>query len=296
MFESAVPGRQDHLSRPSTPKSVPLARRAGWLVAALALVLAACGPKEGASTVAAAAPSASGAVAAPPPFQAASAPPETEARIRQALAQRLPTLPPIDEVRTSPVGGLFEVRFGGAEIVYVDATGNYILQGALLRSHDMTDLTAQRVDQVTAVAFSALPLKDAIVFTQGQGRRKLAVFEDPRCSFCKRFERDLVALDDVTVYVFLMPILGPDSVVKSRNIWCAADPAKAWRDWMLEDKLPPAAGADCDAQALQRNVAFGRKHRVNGTPALFFEDGSRRAGAMPAPAVEEILAAAARKS
>lgn len=275
----------------SHPFAVPFRsglRSLGVLV--LAVLVAACGARDTSSAVA----GATGASA--PPFQAASAPADTESRIRQALVQRVPRLPPIDEVRTSPVPGLYEVRFGGAEIIYVDAEANHIVQGPMLETRTLSDLTAQRVDEVTAVAFDQLPLKDAIVFTQGQGRRKLAVFEDPHCGYCKRFERDLAALDDVTVYVFLMPILGPESTVKSRNIWCAADPAKAWRAWMLEDQAAPAAKADCDAEALQRNVAFGRRHRVNGTPALFFEDGTRRAGAMPAAAVEQLLASAARKS
>jgi thiol:disulfide interchange protein DsbC len=145
------------------------------------------------------------------------------------------------------------------------------------------------------VKMHKLPLKDAIAIKQGKGTRKMAVFVDPNCGYCKRFERDVANLKDVTVYIYLYPILGADSQTKSRDIWCAKDPVLAWRDWMLEDKLPPDARADCDAQALQRNVAFGRKHRVNGTPALFFEDGSRKPGALPAEQVERQLAMAAKK-
>jgi thiol:disulfide interchange protein DsbC len=147
------------------------------------------------------------------------------------------------------------------------------------------------------VPFAALPLKDALVVRQGDGSRRLAVFADPNCGYCKRFERDLLAVQNVTIYTFLMPILGSDSVAKSRDIWCAADGMKAWRAWMIDGQVPArvAPGTACDAAALERNVAFGRKHRINGTPAVLFEDGTRRPGAISARSVEQLLAAAAGK-
>ena len=225
----------------------------------------------------------------------AAEPPEKA--IPKALAQRVPQLPPVDEVRPSPVSGLYEVRFGGTEIVYTDAKGDFVLQGALIDTRTMSNLTDARIEQLTAVAWDQLPLKDAMVFKQGDGSRKLAVFADPNCGYCKRFERDLVGLNDVTIYAFLLPILGPDSQAKSRDIWCAADPSKVWRSWMIDGALPPkAAGTSCDVAALERNLAFGRKHRINGTPALLFQDGSRKSGALSVQRVEELLAAAARKS
>jgi thiol:disulfide interchange protein DsbC len=80
---------------------------------------------------------------------------------------------------------------------------------------------------------------------RGNGKRKVAVFEDPNCGYCKRFERDLQNVDNVTVYMFLYPILSPDSAEKSRNVWCAKDRAKAWQDWMVRDQVP-ANAASCD--------------------------------------------------
>jgi thiol:disulfide interchange protein DsbC len=135
-----------------------------------------------------------------------------------------------------------------------------------------------------------------VVIKQGSGTRKLAVFVDPNCGYCKRFEKDLATIKDVTVYAFLYPILGPDSDAKAKAIWCAKDPAKTWREWMLNGATPPRSMGDCDAGALERNVAFGKKHRVQGTPALVFEDGTRVPGAVSAAEVEKQLAESARKS
>lgn len=220
-----------------------------------------------------------------------------EAAIRKALTERIPRMPAIDEVRPTPIPGVFEVRYGGTDIIYSDATGEHIfVGGSLIETKTRTDLTEQRIEKLTAIDFGKLPLKDAIAIRQGSGARKLVVFADPNCGYCKRFERDLASLKDVTIYTFLLPILGPDSTAKSRDIWCAKDPAKAWRAWMIDGQAAPTAGDRCDSAALERNSALGRRHKINGTPAVVFEDGTRRPGAMPLEAVERALVAAARKS
>jgi thiol:disulfide interchange protein DsbC len=215
-----------------------------------------------------------------------------EAQIRKALAERLPQLK-IDEISRSPVAGLWEVRHDGAELIYSDATGDFIIiNGAIIDTKTRTDLTEQRIEKLLALTWDKLPLKDAMVFKQGNGSRKMAVFADPNCGYCKRFERDIAGIKDVTIYTFLLPILGPDSTVKSRDIWCAKDPAKAWREWMLDGDVPARAMAACDTKALDRNTAFARANRINATPAAVFEDGTRKPGALPVAMVERLLAAA----
>lgn len=210
-----------------------------------------------------------------------------EATIRKNLTDRLPNLPKIDEISKTPMPGLFEVRVNGTDIFYTDPQGNFLIQGALIDTRSRTDLTEQRVNKLTAIAYSDLPLKDAFTLVRGNGKRQMAVFEDPNCGYCKRFERDLARIDNVTVHLFLYPILGADSVEKSRNIWCAKDKAKAWTDWMIQD-MPPAE-ARCDAAALQRNVEFGRKARINGTPTIIFADGTRVPGAIDTARIEKFL-------
>jgi thiol:disulfide interchange protein DsbC len=217
-----------------------------------------------------------------------------EAAIRKNLAERLPSFPKIDEVSKTPVPGLYEVRLG-TDIVYSDETGNHLIQGSIIDTRSKTDLTQARIDKLTAIDFASLPLKNAMLIKQGSGARKLVVFADPNCGYCKRLEKDLLALKDVSIYTFLFPILGPDSVVKSKDIWCAKDPAKAWRNWMVDGQLPSKAAASCDTSVLEANTELGRKHKVQGTPGLVFEDGSRAPGAIPAAQIESRMVAALKK-
>lgn len=214
-----------------------------------------------------------------------------EAAIRKNLAARLPSLPAIEEIRKTPVPGLYELRLGG-NILYADENGNHLFQGSLIDTASRDNLTEARREEINRIDFASLPLKDAILMKQGSGERQLVVFEDPNCSFCRRFERDIQAVKDLSVYVVLYPILGPDSTAKSRDIWCAKDPLKAWRAWMLDRAAPPKAAAACDSSAIERNLALGQKYRVNGTPELVFADGVRKSGAIPAAQIERYLTAA----
>ena len=213
-----------------------------------------------------------------------------EAEIRKNLSARLPQLGKIDEVIKSPIPGLFEVRANGTEIFYTDALGNYLLQGDLIDTQLKRNLTEERIAKLTALAYADLPLKDAFTIVRGNGKRKIAVFEDPNCGYCKRFERDLQKVDNITISMFLYPILSADSAEKSRNIWCAKDKTKAWMDWMVRDVTPAPALAKCDASALMRNVELGKKHKITGTPTLIFADGTRVPGAINAEQVEKYLA------
>jgi thiol:disulfide interchange protein DsbC len=212
-----------------------------------------------------------------------------EATIRKNLAQRLPDFPKIDEVSRTPMPGVWEVRVG-TELFYSDAEGRHLIEGgSIIDTRDKTNLTQQRIAKLTAIKFDELPLKDAMVVKQGKGTRRLAVFGDPNCGYCRRLERDLVALKDVTIYSFVYPVLGPDSELKSRAIWCSKDAMTTWRAWMIDGVIPPRAMGQCDMGAIERTMAFGRKHRINATPALVFEDGQRVSGAMSGADLEKRL-------
>lgn len=213
-----------------------------------------------------------------------------EATIRKNLTERLPKLPPIDEISKTPMEGLYEVRVNQSEIFYTDAQGNFLIQGNLIDVRAQEDLTEKRQAKLTEIDFKDLPLKDAFTIVRGDGKRKIAVFEDPNCGYCKRFERDLTKVDNVTVHVFLYPILSKDSADKSRNIWCAKDKGKAFLDWMVKDVTP--APANCDTAAIARNFEFGKKNRITGTPTLIFANGARVPGAIGADRVEKMLAEA----
>jgi thiol:disulfide interchange protein DsbC len=211
-----------------------------------------------------------------------------EATIRKNLAERIPQLQSIDEVTKSAMPGLWEVRTNGADILYTDAEGNFLIQGNLIDTKQRRNLTEERVEKLTAIAFDALPLKDSFTIVRGNGKRQLAVFEDPNCGYCKRFERDLQKVDNVTIHMFLYPILSADSTDKSKGIWCAKDKGKSWQDWMVRDV--PIATASCDTAALTRNVEFGHKYKITGTPTLIFSNNERVPGAIDSKQVEQHLA------
>ena len=210
-----------------------------------------------------------------------------ESTIRKNLGERVPALSQIDEISKTAMPGLFEVRVG-TDVLYTDAEGNFLLHGNLLDTRNGRNLTEERMDKLLAVDFKTLNLKHAITMVRGNGKRKLAVFEDPNCGYCKRFEKDLQKIDNVTVHLFLLPILGEDSVTKSRQIWCAADKAKSWNDWMLDSKEPEGR-SDCDTTAVRRTVELGSQLGINGTPTLFFIDGERIPGAVPLAQIEKKL-------
>ncbi|MEO8389872.1 MAG: DsbC family protein [Polaromonas sp.] len=212
-----------------------------------------------------------------------------EAVIRKNLAEKFPAFAKIDEVTKTPMSGLYEVRLG-FDIFYTDEQGNYLLQGHLLDVKTRKNLTEERIGKLSAVDFEKLPLGDAVKIVRGDGKRKLAVFEDPNCGYCKRFERDLTSIDNITVYLFLYPVLGPDSISKSRDIWCAKDRAKSWNDWMLRNATPVTA--ECNIAAIKRNRDFGQKYNITGTPTLIFANGSRTPGAVSAQEVEKMLVSA----
>jgi thiol:disulfide interchange protein DsbC len=198
--------------------------------------------------------------------------------VKAALRKKFPDAP-IDAVRKIPYGNLYEV-VGNGEIFYTDDKTTYLLVGTLVDVKTKENVTEVRQRTLNAVKFDTLPFDQAIKIVRGNGARKVAILEDPNCGYCKRFERDLQGISDITVYVFLYPILSPDSIEKSKAIWCSADPGKVWLDHMTKNASIAGEGK-CNTAAIDKSLAFGKEKRVSGTPTIFFEDGERVPGAMP---------------
>jgi thiol:disulfide interchange protein DsbC len=208
--------------------------------------------------------------------------------IKTQLAKKFPEAK-VDSVRKVPYGGLYEVT-GGGEVFYTDDKTSYLILGSVIDTKTRENITEARIRKLSALTLDQLPLESAIKIVRGNGARKLAIFEDPNCGYCKQFERDLAGVTDVTVYVMLYPILSPDSMVKSKAIWCSADKGKAWMDYMLKQQAPSGEGA-CETP-IEKVLAFGHEKRITGTPTIFFEDGERIPGAIPAAQLEQKLVAA----
>ena len=209
-----------------------------------------------------------------------------EADIKKAMEAKLGAK--VESVAKSGYLGLYEVYSEG-NILYTDEKMTaFIAGGQLIDGKTMKNVTEERMRKLTAIKFSELPLDRAIKQVRGDGKRVLATFEDPNCGYCKRLAKDLLKLDNVTIYVFLYPILSEDSLRKSKQIWCSADRAKAWNDWMVEGRAP-AGRDDCDTAAVAKNQEYGRRLGISGTPTIFFADGERVPGAIPLAKIEQRL-------
>ncbi|WP_028101401.1 DsbC family protein [Pseudoduganella violaceinigra] len=211
-----------------------------------------------------------------------------EAQLRKVLSERLGEAR-IDSIKKTQYADLYEVRVG-SEIRYTDKTGSILVVGHIFDLKTSQDLTQARIDDLNKINFDDLPKELALKTVKGNGKRVMAIFEDPNCGYCKRFRQTTLAnVDNVTVYTYLYNILSPDSATKSQNIWCSADRNKAWDDWMLNGKAAPAAPNGCTAPN-DKVLALGQKMNINGTPAIFFADGSRIAGAVDQRTLEAKLA------
>lgn len=211
---------------------------------------------------------------------------QTTDKLKATLQARLPDVQ-IKSIAKAPIPGLFEVNLG-SQIFYSDATGNYVIVGDLVDTTTRSNLTEARLAELNKVDFGSLPLANAVKVVKGNGSRKMAVFSDPNCPYCKQLESSLKSMDNITVYTFLYPVLSDDSTAKAKAIWCASDRGKTWEDWMLDHK-PPKDKASCDTSAIDKNLELGRKMNVTGTPTIILADGRRLPGAVAAKALDQAL-------
>lgn len=219
-----------------------------------------------------------------------------ESSLRKAIESTYPRVQ-IGKITKTPYGGLYEVVVNG-QIVYTDEKFSFlIVDGGLIDTKTKRDVTRERMEELSKIDFSKLPLEQAVKVVKGNGARKIAVFSDPDCPYCKRLEQqELSKINNVTIYTFLYPLeqLHPDAVRKSKVIWCAQDRAKAWQDWVFNNQLPKNGG-DCETP-LQKIADLGRGLGVNSTPTIFLSNGRRVPGAYPADELERLMGEAAGRN
>lgn len=207
-----------------------------------------------------------------------------EIEIRQSLQSKLGKL---EHVVKTPYAGLYEIMVGD-KVLYTDEQGLYLFNGSIIDLKSRTDLTEQRQHQL--FNFDKLPLELAIKKVKGNGKRRLAYFTDPQCGYCKKLEKELAKVSDVTLYLFIYPIF-PGSEEIARNVRCAKNPASAWDELMLKGVQPAAASCKTSTDKV---LEFGHSRQVNGTPNLIFADGTQVPGYLPAEELEKNLNKAAK--
>jgi thiol:disulfide interchange protein DsbC len=216
-----------------------------------------------------------------------------EAAVRRLIQMRVGDDVRIEQIERVPESSLYEVTVrgpNGPQLFYVDERVRVIVVGQVLDGRSGLNLTEERLRRLNAIEWASLPFADAITTKRGTGRRKIAVFSDPNCPYCKRFEKDLAQLRDITVHIFLYPVIRPESMPLTKSVWCSPDRAKAWNDLMLRD-IQPTAAPDCDTP-VEKLVALGRRLGASSTPTWFVETGERYSGAIPLEDTRRILDAA----
>jgi len=220
-----------------------------------------------------------------------------DTEIRQAV-QNLAPGAKVTQISKTGMNGLMEITLDGDQgpmVVYADEKGQFLLIGDLLDVKGKRNLTRERMDKLTEVKWDSLPLKDAIKVVRGNGQRKLAVFSDPDCPYCKKAEAEFAKLDNATIYVFLYPLdFHQDAARKAKLVWCSKDRGQAWLDLMLRGKVPEGK-ADCD-NPVSENLVLGARLKVEGTPAMILANGKRVPGYVPVARLEALLDAAGKES
>jgi thiol:disulfide interchange protein DsbC len=212
---------------------------------------------------------------------------QTEQQVKTEIQKKLGANTKVRSVSPAPVSGLYEVLVGN-EIFYTDASVKYLIQGEVIELATGKNITEQRQADLNRIKWTDLNQANAFKTVRGNGARQLAIFSDPNCGYCKRLEKSLQQLDNVTIYTYLIPILSPDSTVKAKQIWCSADPNKTYIDWMVNG-IAPSGKTDC-SNPLDKNLSFAKAYGITGTPTLFFTDGSRFPGAVQVTDIEKKFA------
>ena len=216
-----------------------------------------------------------------------SAQAQVDQQIKADIQKKLGANAKVRSVTPAPVPGLYEVLVGN-DIFYTDSSGKYLIQGEIIELATGKNITEQRQADLNRIKWTDLNQANAFKAVRGNGTRQLAIFSDPNCGYCKRLEKSLQQLDNVTIYTYLIPILSADSAQKSKQIWCSADPNKAYIDWMVNG-IAPTGKMDC-SNPLDKNLTFAKTYGITGTPTLFFTDGSRFPGAVQIADIEKKFA------
>jgi thiol:disulfide interchange protein DsbC len=213
-----------------------------------------------------------------------------EAELRRTLEPKLGVQ--IDGIEPGPVPGLYEVRYRspqGVQVIYVDATGNYVIQGKIYDLRAERDLTEERLRKLNAIKFESLPLDLAVKIQRGDGKRVLAMFSDPYCPACRQFERALAQVDNVTIYVFMYPVIRPENTDHSRMVWCSPDRAKAWLELAAAPKPKVPNAAKSCGDPVDKVLKLGRSLAVNSTPTLILANGERVSGGLSPEDLKDLL-------
>ena len=215
----------------------------------------------------------------------------TPNEVRATLKSKYPDVQFLN-VSATPAPNIFEVQVDKKTVMYTEASGEYFFP-TMVEMKTKRNFGQERTEELSKIDFKTLPLKDSIKITRGDGSRKIAIFSDPDCPYCKQLETSLAGLENVTMYVFPFPLAGlhPNAKEKAVSIWCSANPGELWSRTLISGQSPKTMNCD---NPIDRNIELAKSLNIYGTPAIIFADGSLVPGAMPFEQIEAKLQKASK--
>ncbi|MEK7678552.1 MAG: DsbC family protein [Deltaproteobacteria bacterium] len=194
----------------------------------------------------------------------------------------------INDIKISPVKGLWQVELTQNDkpvIIYVDFSKKYLVQAQFTKLDELGEpAPLKKVD------VKKIPLDGALVYGSAKAEKKIIVFSDPDCPYCKKLHEDIKGIvskrKDIAFYIKLFPLqMHPEAYAKSKTVICKKS-TKLLDDAMAGKTLPKP---DCKAEEVDNNLKLGEELGIRGTPAIIFPDGRLLPGYLPPDALLELL-------
>lgn len=209
----------------------------------------------------------------------------------------------VKSVKPAPARGLFEVLFekgGGIGLVFIDFAKKHLLEGQVMNLATKQPVIAHEQElpkpkQFTGVDPKLIPVQHAFTIGNPKGSKKMYVFTDPDCPYCRNLHPELIKLEklmpDLAIHIMLYPLqqLHPQAYDKARVV--LSSKSRQNLDKAFEGKeLPKPKGAEGKA-SVDAIIQFSQEQGINGTPTILLPNGSPYQGARSAEAIQKSIVA-----
>ncbi|HMK86562.1 MAG TPA: DsbC family protein [Steroidobacteraceae bacterium] len=201
---------------------------------------------------------------------------------RAALVKLLPAGSKVEDLKPSPIPGLYQFT-QGAEVSYLTADGKYFIDGNLYDMATRENLTEEVRSRARLVMINAVPESQMVIFSPKNPLYTITVFTDLDCQYCRKLHSEIAEINKLGIRVRYMfyPRTGPntESWRKAEVVWCSADRNEALTRAKAGAQLD--MNKTCGPTPVAREYALGESIGVRGTPAIVTENGQFINGYMP---------------
>lgn len=188
----------------------------------------------------------------------------------------------VKDVKMAPVKGLYEVTIQQGDrqmAAYVDFSKELILAGpiyAIATRKMISPLPAQVPIKLSRMQLDQIRIEDSIVMGNRNGGKRLFVFTDPDCGYCKRLYGELKRLaamePDLAIYIKMYPLKMHRGAYDKARVILAAQSLQLLDEVFAGGKVPPA-GENASRKPVDATIKLAESLGIRGTPALVFPDG-----------------------